>query len=111
MSDEFVKVAQKADIPTGTARVFKAFEKEIAVCNVEGEFYCIADICTHDGGPLGEGELEDNQIECPRHGARFDVKTGKALCLPAVLPVPTYKIEVRGEEIWVATHATTSGAR
>lgn len=111
MTVEFVKVAKAAEIPLGAARVFTAFDTELAICNVDGEFYCIADLCTHDGGPLGEGELVDNQIECPRHGARFDVITGKALCLPAILPVPTYKVELRGDEIWVAAHATASGAR
>ncbi|MBA3858553.1 MAG: biphenyl 2,3-dioxygenase [Cyanobacteria bacterium PR.3.49] len=111
MTGDFVKVANAAEIPPGAARVFSAFDTELAICNVDGEYFCIADLCTHDGGPLGEGELIGNQIECPRHGARFDVKTGKALCLPAVLPVPTYKVELRGEEIWVAAQATTSGAR
>ncbi len=111
MTVEFVKVANAADIPLGASRVFTAFDTELAICNVEGEYYAIADLCTHDGGPLGEGELVDNQIECPRHGARFDVITGKALCLPAILPVPTYKVELRGDEIWVAAQATASGAR
>ncbi|MCC6979788.1 MAG: non-heme iron oxygenase ferredoxin subunit [Candidatus Melainabacteria bacterium] len=111
MTGDFVKVANAADVPSGAARVFHAFDTELAICNVDGEYFCIADLCTHDGGPLGEGELIGNQIECPRHGARFDVRTGKALCLPAILPVPTYKVELRGEEIWVAAQATTSGAR
>ncbi|MCC7528559.1 MAG: non-heme iron oxygenase ferredoxin subunit [Candidatus Melainabacteria bacterium] len=111
MTVEFVRVAKAADITLGAARVFTAFDTELVLCNVDGEFYAIADLCTHDGGPLGEGELVENQIECPRHGARFDVVTGKALCLPAIMPVPTYKVELRGDEIWVAAQATASGAR
>jgi 3-phenylpropionate/trans-cinnamate dioxygenase ferredoxin subunit len=59
------------------------------------------DLCTHDGGPLAEGVLEGEVIECPRHGARFNVKTGAALCLPAVAPVATYAVRVQGDEIQV----------
>ncbi len=98
----FIKVAQINDVQEGTAKVFNVGEVRIALCHVEDKFYAIADICTHDGGPLGEGELVDCQIECPRHGARFDVRTGKALCLPAVLGVPTYAVEVRADEIFVS---------
>jgi len=101
MTEEFVKVATVADVPDNSVKVVEANGKRIALCHAEGEFYAIADLCTHDDGPLGEGELLDHQIECPRHGARFDVKTGKALCLPAVLPVPTFKVELRGDEIFV----------
>lgn len=111
MSDNYVRVAKIDELPEGTARVFTVDEIPVAVCNVEGNIYAIGDVCTHDGGPLGEGELVDSQIECPRHGARFDVKTGKALCLPAVLPVPTYKVEVRGDEVWIGVPVGASGTR
>ncbi|HEY9786774.1 MAG TPA: non-heme iron oxygenase ferredoxin subunit [Candidatus Obscuribacterales bacterium] len=111
MSDTFVKVATKNDVPEGSVRVFNAAGKNVAVCHVEGEFYAVADLCTHDGGPLGEGELVDHQIECPRHGARFDVKSGKVMCLPAVVPIPTYQLELRGDEIWVAVPVGAHGAR
>jgi 3-phenylpropionate/trans-cinnamate dioxygenase ferredoxin subunit len=102
MVGEFVKVAKQSEIPDGSVRIFEVAGQKIAICHVEQSYFAIADLCTHDGGPLGEGELNDHQIECPRHGARFDIVTGKALCLPAVLPVPTYKIEVRGEDLWVS---------
>jgi 3-phenylpropionate/trans-cinnamate dioxygenase ferredoxin subunit len=98
---DFVPIGKTSDVPAGEARVFHADGKDVAVCNVGGTFYCIDDVCTHDGGPLGEGYLEGDQIECPRHGARFDVKTGKALTLPAVLPVNTYPVQVEGDEIKV----------
>ncbi len=106
----FIRVAQITDIKEGTAKVFTVGEVRIALCNVEEKFYAIADICTHDGGPLGEGELVDCQIECPRHGARFDVRTGKALCLPAVINVPTYPVEVRDSEIFVNCHPAAVGS-
>jgi 3-phenylpropionate/trans-cinnamate dioxygenase ferredoxin subunit len=106
----FIRVAQITDVKEGTAKVFTVGEVRIALCNVEEKFYAIADICTHDGGPLGEGELVDCQIECPRHGARFDVRTGKALCLPAVINVPTYPVEVRDSEIFVNCHPAAVGS-
>ena len=91
---EFVTVAKTEDVPPGQARTFEVNGKSIALCNVDGTFFAIDDVCTHDGGPLGEGYLEGDQIECPRHGARFDVKTGRALTLPAVMPVKSYPVQV-----------------
>jgi 3-phenylpropionate/trans-cinnamate dioxygenase ferredoxin subunit len=102
MTDAFQRIGKSQDIPEGHAKVFEVSQKRLAVCRVDGEYFAIDDLCTHDGGPLGEGEVEDHQIECPRHGARFDIRTGKALCLPAVLPVHSYPVQVRNDEIWVA---------
>ena len=99
---DFVKIATTADIPPGKVNVYEAGGHRIAVCNVDGKYYAVDDTCTHDGGPLDQGELEGDQIECPRHGARFDVKTGKVLALPAVKPVNTYAVRVDGEQIGVA---------
>ena len=99
---EFVKIATTADIPPGKVNVYEVDGRQIAVCNVDGTFYAIDDICTHDGGSLDQGELEDDQIECPRHGARFDVKTGRALTLPAVMPVQSYPVQVNGDAIEVS---------
>jgi len=65
------------------------------VCNVGGEYFAVADVCTHDRGPLGEGRLRGTVIECPRHGARFDVRDGAVLAPPAVRPLPTYPVLVR----------------
>jgi 3-phenylpropionate/trans-cinnamate dioxygenase ferredoxin subunit len=98
---EFVKVASTGDIAPGE-RLWLEFEEETVVLfNVNGSYYCIADVCTHDGGPLEDGQLEDHEVECPRHGARFDVRTGAALCLPAVTPVPTFEVKVEGDEIYI----------
>ena len=98
---DYVTVAKTGDVPPGTAKPYDVNGKSIALCNVDGAYYAIDDVCTHDGGPLGEGYLEDHEIECPRHGARFDVRTGKALTLPAVLPVNSYPVQVEGDEIKV----------
>jgi nitrite reductase/ring-hydroxylating ferredoxin subunit len=74
----------------------------VALCNVDGEFHAIEDVCTHDAGPLDQGELIGSQITCPRHGAKFDVTTGKALTLPAVRPVPKHTVKVEGDDVYVA---------
>jgi 3-phenylpropionate/trans-cinnamate dioxygenase ferredoxin subunit len=102
MSDEFVKVAKQSDVPEGSVKVFTVGGRRIVMCNVDKSFFAVADLCSHDNGPLGEGELFDHQIECPRHGARFDIKTGKAMCLPAVTPIPAYSVEIRGDDLWVS---------
>ena len=101
MGDEFVKVATVAEIPPETVKVVEVAGQRVVVCNEEGKFYAVADLCTHDNGPLGEGELYEGEIQCPRHGATFDIKTGQATRLPAILPISTYPVEVRGEEVWV----------
>jgi 3-phenylpropionate/trans-cinnamate dioxygenase ferredoxin subunit len=75
---------------------------EILICNADGEFFAIADVCSHDGGALDQGELEDCRIACPRHGALFDIRTGEALTLPAILPIATYPVEVAGDEIFLS---------
>ena len=98
---DFVKIARTEDVPVGKAKIYDVDGRQIALCNVDGAFYAIDDECTHDGGPLGEGELEGDEIECPRHGARFDVKTGRALTLPAVMPVKAYPVRVEGDDIEV----------
>ncbi len=99
---EFVKIAKTEEVPPGRVGVYAVDGKQIAVCNVDGAFYAIDDVCTHDGGALDQGFLEGDQIECPRHGARFDVKTGRALTLPAVMPVKSYPVQVEGDEIKVS---------
>jgi 3-phenylpropionate/trans-cinnamate dioxygenase ferredoxin subunit len=98
---DYVSVAKTSDIPPGKVRSCPVDGRKIAVCNVDGTFYAIDDVCTHDGGELDQGELDGDQIECPRHGARFDVKTGRALTLPAVMPVKTYPVRVEGDAIEV----------
>lgn len=95
---------RKSDIKPNTARSFSIDGVQVVVCNINGAFYAVEDICSHDDGELvkGEGKLvEGCQIECPRHGARFDVKTGKATKMPAVAPIKTFKIVGVGDEIEV----------
>jgi 3-phenylpropionate/trans-cinnamate dioxygenase ferredoxin subunit len=97
----WVTVARTADIPVSRVAVYEVGDHEVAVCNVDGEFYAIDDLCTHDGGSLDQGQLEETEIECPRHGARFDVRTGAAVQLPAFQPVETHAVRLDGDAIQV----------
>lgn len=72
---------------------------EVAVFFVDGTYHAIEDLCTHDDGPLAEGELEGCQLICPRHGARFDIRTGEALSMPAYRPVDTFPVRVEGGRV------------
>jgi len=101
-TEPYVTVGKKSDVAPGAVRVFVVDGLDVAVANVDGQLYAFADVCTHDGGPVAEGELEDCVIECPRHGARFDIATGQVLSMPAVVPLPVYDLKVEGEEIKVS---------
>lgn len=95
------RVAKRSELTPGTTRRIDVDGQELLLCDVDGEVYCIEDVCTHDGGPLDQGELEGACVVCPRHGATFDVRTGAALTLPAVLPVTTYEVAVEGDDVYV----------
>ncbi len=95
------RVAKASEIAPGTTRRIVADSIEILLCNVGGKIYAIEDVCTHDGGPLDQGELEGEHVICPRHGATFDVRTGDALTLPAVLPLMTFEVVVEGDDVFV----------
>lgn len=74
----------------------------IAIFLLDDEYYAIEDVCTHDGGPLVEGDIVNGcQVQCPRHGARFDIRTGAALSLPAFSPTNVFEVRVEGDELWI----------
>jgi len=93
--------AKVAEVVPGQAKVVTLGDVRVALCNVDGKIYAIEDVCTHDDGPLGEGALAVGRIQCPRHGAQFDVKTGSAVRMPAIVPVRTFPVEVKDGEIFV----------
>ncbi len=80
---EFVKVANTNEVAPGQARLVNIKGKEIALFNIEGTFFALENACTHEEGPLAEGEIEGHEVTCPWHGAKFDVRTGEVLCPPA----------------------------
>lgn len=98
---QWIKVGRDDEVAEGHARVVVADGQRIALARVEGKLFAMEDRCSHDGGPLGEGELFGPLLECPRHGARFDVKTGQPVTLPAVLPVKTFPVQVKDGDVLV----------
>jgi 3-phenylpropionate/trans-cinnamate dioxygenase ferredoxin subunit len=98
----FVTIAKVGEIPPDGVKVVRIEDQLVAVFHVGGRYYAMDDVCTHDGGPLAEGILDGNEIECPRHGARFDVRTGAVLCMPATAPVPVHETRVVDDQIQVA---------
>ncbi len=84
------------ELPPSTVRIVPAGQVTIGVYNIDGELYAVEDRCSHDDGPLVEGDWEPDEgvVVCPRHGARFDIRTGRALTLPAFLPVETFPVRV-----------------
>src|SRR5512139_654277 len=107
MSD-FVIVAKVDEVEEGKVKVVRVGEAPIGLTKVEGEYFAFADVCTHDDGPVAEGELDEYVIECPRHGAKFDIRTGKVKQLPAVTPIPVYGVRVDGDMVLVSSKPTTT---
>jgi 3-phenylpropionate/trans-cinnamate dioxygenase ferredoxin subunit len=96
---EFYQIAETAELPSGERLFIELDGKPVVVFNLAGHYYAIDDVCTHDDGPVGEGEVSGFTITCPRHGARFDLRNGKALALPAVVDVNAYP--VREKDGWI----------
>ena len=97
----WVKAADVAQVPVGSLLGVKVGDEQIVLANAEGTVYALEDQCSHEEFPLSDGELEGETLECIFHGATFDVCSGKATRLPAIRPVKTYEVEVRGDGIFV----------
>jgi nitrite reductase/ring-hydroxylating ferredoxin subunit len=95
------RITTTTAVPPGSAQGFQIADRRIALFNVDGSFFAIDDECTHEGGPLSEGEVASGCVTCPWHGAEFDLRTGKALALPAAEDVRSYKVVVEGDEVSV----------
>src|SRR5213080_1259176 len=100
MSD-FVRVAKTTDLSDPGQTLLEVEDRIVVLFRVDGEYFCIDDVCTHDGGPLSEGRLDDHTIACPRHGAKFDIRTGKALTMPATVDTAAHEVKVEGDDIFV----------
>ena len=97
----FIKIGQLNDVPNGAVKVYTIDDRDIAVCNVNGSIYAVDNFCSHDDAPLDQGELDGCEVECPRHGARFNVTNGEVAEGPAVLPLETFDVRVSGNDIEV----------
>jgi 3-phenylpropionate/trans-cinnamate dioxygenase ferredoxin subunit len=98
---DFIRVCKVADLPDPGKAVFEVGDRLVGLFHVSGTFWAIDDVCTHDGGPLAEGELQDHTIRCPRHGAKFDLRTGKALTMPATQPTVVHEVKVVGDDVYI----------
>lgn len=98
---QFVKAASKDELNPGEKLLVEVDEQLVILFQVGDEYFCIDDVCTHDGGTLSDGEFEGYEIACPRHGAKFDVRCGKALCMPATQATGSHEVKVDGDDILV----------
>lgn len=94
-------VANVEDIPENSRLFIDLNEEPVVILNLAGNLYAVGDICSHDNGPLGDGELEGFELVCPRHGARFDIRDGKAKRGPAFRDIPTYAIKQEDGKIYI----------
>ncbi len=101
--NKFIAVAEKLEIPDGSSLLVEVDDRLVVLIHAAGHFYALADVCTHDGGPLSDGPLDatDGTIACPRHGAKFDVKTGAAVTMPATKSTVAHEVKVEGEQVFV----------
>lgn len=98
---EFKRVAKTSDLGPGQKMRVQYDGETVGLFNVDGDFYAISDVCTHDGGPLVDGDFEGEEVVCPRHGARFNVKTGEET-LPAYEPAPLFDVRIEGDDVLIA---------
>ena len=90
----YLEIAPVSELPPGERLFVEIEDKPIVIFNIAGQLFSIADVCSHDDGPVGEGTLEGYNITCPRHGAQFDVRTGRVMQMPAVVDIPAYPVRV-----------------
>ena len=98
---EFISVAGEDELADGERLFLEIDELEIVLFKISGKIFAIEDICSHDDGPLGDGNLNEYEVVCPRHGARFDVRTGEVKTLPAIVPIPKFEVKVEGDDVLV----------
>jgi 3-phenylpropionate/trans-cinnamate dioxygenase ferredoxin subunit len=95
------RVCSIDEIPENRTRVIAIGEKEIQLTRMNGEVYAFDNVCTHDDAPIGERDISVGEIQCPRHGAKFDVKSGRATGLPAIMPIKTYQVTIEDGDVFI----------
>ena len=108
MGEDFVKVAKTEDVQVSQMMAVEVNDERICLANVNGKYYAIGNVCTHMGGPLAEGKLEDYIVQCPWHGSRFDIRSGKVVRPPAMKPEPTYEVKVENNDILIKKQKESS---
>ncbi len=100
--DNFIKVATRDEIPAGGSKLVEVGQTQVALFNLEGELYALENVCTHDDGPLVDGDVVNGcEVICPRHGARFDIRTGEAKGFPAFMPTNTYQVREENGDVYM----------
>ncbi len=100
--NSFVTVAKVGDLNPGEMMYVEVGDDPVCLINLDGAFYALSDICTHEEASLSDGEIVGDEIECPLHGGAFDIRTGQPAAFPVVVPVETYRVRVVGDEVQVA---------
>ena len=95
---EYVTVTTVEELSNGQRLIFEVDNLPIALFNIAGKYFAIADVCSHDDGPVAEGEVDGYEVECPRHGSEFNLETGEPDSFPATKPVPVYEVIVEGDQ-------------
>ena len=101
MERDFIKIGETKDIQPSQMKAVDVNGERVCVANVEGKYYAIGNVCTHVGGPLAEGKLEGFEVECPWHGSKFDIRTGKVVKPPAMREEPTYEVKVEDNSVLI----------
>ena len=102
---DYLTVAKVGDIVDGGTFCTEVSDRYVVIVRIGEQYFCIDDVCSHDGGPLGDGAISDHCLECPRHGAKFDVRTGAAVSMPATEPISSHEVRIEGNEIQVRLRA------
>ena len=100
LGEDFVKVAETRDIQPSQMKEVEVNDEKLCLANLDGKYYAIGNVCTHLGGPLAQGKLEDYEVQCPWHGSRFDIRTSRVARPPAIRSEPTYEIKVQDDNIF-----------
>ena len=101
LTENFVKVVDIKNIKPSEMKQIQVDGEDICLANVDGKFYAIGNVCTHEGGPLADGTLDTYEVECPLHGSKFDVRTGEVTNPPATVAESTYEVKIDGNNILV----------
>ena len=108
MEGDFVKVAETKDVQASQMIAVEVNGEKVCIANVDVRYYAIGNVCTHMGGPLAEGKLEEHVVQCPWHGSRFDIRTGEVVRPPAIRPEPTYEVKEENNNILIKKQKETS---
>lgn len=90
----YLEIAPASELPNGERLFVDIGDTPVVIFNIAGEYFAIGDVCTHDDGPLGDSDIEEHNVICPRHGAQFDVRSGKAITMPAIVDIPAYPVRI-----------------